>query len=395
VSLPAAGGIEVVEVSPANGALNVSTEPVITVRLAQPCPFTASELSGLLQITPGVALSLSLSADLRTVTAVPQAPFPAGATVGVKLQKFPGATAADGVSWSFSVLPESAIRRTLAARVIGSPAQLLSPGAQATPLVLVTNGGNVPARVTLVPASVGTNGVSVGLPSMPGWIAPGGELAMPVSLLSTGEFKGSLMLPVGLSELTMGSWTSVWITASVSTRTSPPTVRVVASAVEGKPFTRHYEGTSTGGSVPTTLARVNGGSWWVVSYAQSWSLDVGFSAEADQLEIMAVEENRLNSAVYSDTFRAPPLELAMGPDRSLFWDAQLGRTYSLEWSEDLVHWTPVAGTALQTGTRLTVSPGTNPVQIGESFVGRVTVTFAPSPELNLGTNAFLRVKSNR
>ena len=186
------------------------------------------------------------------------------------------------------------------------------------------------------------------------------------------------------------------MTVSLTFITSARTLVVFTPTVHpSNAFLLTFAGRSRGDGTISTLARINGGSWWVVSQQEFWSFDASFTSDGDVLEILARDGQNRASTISSYTFTGPPLRVAIQSNQSLAWDAQLGRTYAVEWSTNLQNWATLSGAAQQTGATVTVSPGANPVQIVDAPVGRVSVHFTPAHEAAASTNAFFRIRSNR
>jgi hypothetical protein len=399
VALPAAGRLKIVSVSPANGATNVSTEPSLVVRLAEPSPFPAADLPGLFSLTPSIARSVVLAGDRRQITLTPAAPFTPGTQVAVALRLFPNATGTNVHSWSFGILPSNLVSRALTARIVGLPDSINQAGGSASGFVLVTNRGNVPARLSLSAGTPSTNAVSVAASNPPAVLWPSNQLALSFSLSLTGAYQGtgSVTAPLQLVEQSVGTVTSLVATLSIASLTNPPVLTVFTPSVNpSNALLVSFAGRTTVTGSGITLARVNNGAWWVVAQEELWSFTASFLAAGDTLEILARDEAGRTSASYryvaaGSASPIPPL-LAIDSSRALAWDVQLGRGYSIEWSTNLIQWATLSGLAQQTGATVTVSPGPVPLQLTNSSVGRVSVRLAPDHEAALSTNAFFRVR---
>ena len=395
-NLPPFGRLGIASVSPLNGATNVTTEPKLLISLTSDSPFTSAELDKMFQIVPPIPRSLALSADRRTITVTPGAPLNPGIPVTPSMQLHPGAVGSNIFAWSFRILPTNLVSRTLLARLVAVPLSLDELGAQATAFVVVTNRGNVPARLTVAPGTPSTNVFVVTATNTPILLFPSNEVAIPLSLSVTGQYRGTVSIPLIVTEQSIGAVTSLVMNVSVSSITSAPTLMVFSPSVHpSNAFQTSFAGRSRGDGTISTLARMNGGSWWVVSQQEFWSFGANFTSDGDVLEILAHNEQSHASAIYSYTFAGPPLSVAIQSNQSLTWDSQLGRTYAIEWSTNLQGWATLVGDAQRTGATVTVSPGGNPVQIVDAPVGRISVHFTPSHAAITSTNLFFRIRSNR
>lgn len=294
------------------------------------------------------------------------------------------------------MLPTNLISRAFTARLVGIPATLDGLGTEATAFVVVTNRGNVPARFSVSAGTPSTNALAITSTNSPLLAFPSNEVAIPFVLAVTGGYRGTVAAPLTVTEQSFGSVTSLVMTLSINSITSAPTLVVFTPSVHpSNSFLVSFAGRSRGDGVISTMARLNRGSWWVMSQQEYWFFDANFTSDGDLLEILSRDEQESSSTIYTYTFNGPPLRVAMPSNQSPAWDAQLGRTYSVEWSTNLQNWAALAGSAQQTGAIVTILPGVSPVQVVDAPVGRVSVHFTPAHEAITSTNAFFRIRSDR
>lgn len=78
-----------------------------------------------------------------------------------------------------------------------------------------------------------------------------------------------------------------------------------------------------------------------VSQQTRWAFEANFAVEGDLPEIIALDSENRSSSLYFYTFKAPPFTLSIDRQLGLSWNPQLGRLYSIEYSTNLVDWTPL------------------------------------------------------
>lgn len=396
VKVPRTGRLVVASVTPPSGATNVSTEPVISVLLSNKSPFTVTELQSLIHVTPAIPRAITLSPDRRTITVNPAAPFSPGAAVTASVQTYPTAPnpPPNSFAWTFSVMASNQINRTLQTKIVDVPGTLSTIGQEGVGFLVVSNAGNVPARVTALPGSPSVAVVSATAATQPTVVAPASEFFIPVSLTVTGQYSGAVSLPITPVELSLGNLTTKTMIASLSSATSAPSLLVLSSNTLPDGFKVSFSGTATGNGTVSTLARVNGGAWWLVTQTTNWNFTASFSSDGDRLEIVASDADNHSSAIYSYTFSGPQLLLAQNPDFSLNWNAQLGRYYAIEWSTDLVNWNKLKGNLTGSGPAYSIADGNGLVIVRDAPVGRVSVAFATNHSAIKMNRAFFRVLSS-
>lgn len=401
LTIPAGRRLQLSSVTPAPAATQVLPDPDVVISLMAPSPFTEAELDRMFQWWPAVPRTVRLSADGRILRVHPSISLPPGSNMvailalrdGVSLSGPDQPAGPDLYRWTFTVVPRDAVNWTFQARLADGPLQLDGATGRGTLVVQATATGIGVPRLRVEPGVPVPNVLRVAAPSefLPLVRAPDSTI-LPLTVETTNVWDGLVLVPLLIRELNSGATTTLVASVALPRAPTRPSLRVTEPQPgAGGPFAMAFRGRSIGEGTVSTLARVNGGAWWQVGGSSDWSFEVGFAAGNDVLEIVARDASGQTSAAYRYIFPPPALLLSAIDGRTLSWDAQLGKVYSVEWSTDLDRWDPLPGSARDSGSSVLVVPGNIPVRIADVPVGRVSVRLDVAHPVLLGERTFFRV----